>query len=561
MKTTFKFSAIVALVMLTTRVNSQDWSLTGNAATNPSVNFIGTTDNHSFVIRSNNANRIFVDSTGKVGIGTSTPTFHLQFTGGKFNLNATSTTASSLIKSKYKIEIQNGTTSTTFATFDAINQRVGIGTTTPTTPLDVNGIITATGGNSTNWNSAFGWGNHAAAGYLTSYTETDPQVGSNTLSRLPRWDGSALSTGTLFDNGTRVAIGTAAPLFSFNVYSSTELRSVYVENSTSSASTTYGMYAGALGAGSGDKRGGAFDAINGTGNNMAVRGFASGSASSYGLQVFAQGTGTNYAVWGSATGGATNYAAFFSAGNVLSRGNMMVSNYSTPSTYKLEVRGDSTITSNVIHSVSNYQGTFDTRAINGHAINAPGYGYGVTGTGGYMGVRGDANATTYSSYAYGVYGSATGSAGIRIGVYGTASGGATNWAGYFSGNTYISSSLMVGTTTPATGYLVSVAGKMICTEMKVQLQANWPDYVFNENYKLPSLAEVKNSIEQHKHLPGLPSAAEIEKENGFEVGDMQTRLVKKVEELTLYILQQQTEIEKLKTDNLKMHNDIASMKK
>ena len=50
---------------------------------------------------------------------------------------------------------------------------VGIGTVSPSTKLDVNGVITATGGTSTQWNTAYGWGNHASAGYLTSYTETD----------------------------------------------------------------------------------------------------------------------------------------------------------------------------------------------------------------------------------------------------------------------------------------------------------------------------------------------------------------------------------------------------
>ena len=50
---------------------------------------------------------------------------------------------------------------------------VGIGTTSPSTALDVNGVITATGGNSGNWNTAYGWGDHASAGYLTSYSETD----------------------------------------------------------------------------------------------------------------------------------------------------------------------------------------------------------------------------------------------------------------------------------------------------------------------------------------------------------------------------------------------------
>jgi trimeric autotransporter adhesin len=101
---------------------------------------------------------------------------------------------------------------------DATN--IGIGTSSPTQKLHVvgniltSGTVTATGGNSSNWNSAFGWGNHAAAGYLSS--ESDPQVGSNTTNYVPRWNGSSLGTGTIYDNGL-VGIGTSSPSYQLHV--------------------------------------------------------------------------------------------------------------------------------------------------------------------------------------------------------------------------------------------------------------------------------------------------------------------------------------------------------
>ena len=62
----------------------------------------------------------------------------------------------------------------------------------------------------TNWNAAFSWGDHSTAGYLTGYSETDPQVGSNTTNYVPKWNGSTLVTGTIYDNGN-VGIGTTTP--------------------------------------------------------------------------------------------------------------------------------------------------------------------------------------------------------------------------------------------------------------------------------------------------------------------------------------------------------------
>jgi hypothetical protein len=87
----------------------------------------------------------------------------------------------------------------------------------------------------------------------------------------------------------------------------------------------------------------------------------------------------------------------------------------------------------------------------------------------------------------------------------------------------------------ATGYDLSVHGKIIAEEVKVQLYAAWPDYVFGKNYKLLPLEELETSINKNKHLPNIPSAAEVEKD-GISLGDMNKRLMEKIEELTLYII-------------------------
>jgi len=103
----------------------------------------------------------------------------------------------------------------------------------------------------------------------------------------------------------------------------------------------------------------------------------------------------------------------------------------------------------------------------------------------------------------------------------------------------------IGTNDPK-GYRLAVNGSAIFTKVKVQ-QFPWADYVFHKDYQLPTLAEVEKYIEQHKHLPGVPSAAEVEKE-GIDVGDNQATLLKKIEELTLYIIQQNKEMQEMKAE-------------
>jgi len=74
------------------------------------------------------------------------------------------------------------------------------------------------------------------------------------------------------------------------------------------------------------------------------------------------------------------------------------------------------------------------------------------------------------------------------------------------------------------------------------------DYVFADGYYLRPLSEIEAFVKEHKHLPGVPSAAEFA-ECGYNVGDMDNKLLEKVEELTLYMIQMKAELDALKKEN------------
>ncbi|QEL00415.1 hypothetical protein FKG96_06190 [Olivibacter sp. LS-1] len=100
----------------------------------------------------------------------------------------------------------------------------------------------------------------------------------------------------------------------------------------------------------------------------------------------------------------------------------------------------------------------------------------------------------------------------------------------------------IGTTTPKAK--LAVEGNILAKEIKVKTDISVPDYVFEPDYKIRSLSEIENYVKEHKHLPEVPSAKEIGEE-GLDLAEMNLLLLKKVEELTLHLIEERKGREEL----------------
>lgn len=116
--------------------------------------------------------------------------------------------------------------------------------------------------------------------------------------------------------------------------------------------------------------------------------------------------------------------------------------------------------------------------------------------------------------------------------------------------------IAIGTTDLPTdqSYKLTVEGKIIAREMKVTQLEPWPDYVFTADYTLLNLYALDKFIAENSHLPDIPSAEDVAQE-GVLLGEMQTKLLLKIEELTLYTIQQQKQIDALALRIQKLENE------
>jgi len=114
----------------------------------------------------------------------------------------------------------------------------------------------------------------------------------------------------------------------------------------------------------------------------------------------------------------------------------------------------------------------------------------------------------------------------------------------------------IGTTSPGS-YKLAVNGTIRAKEVIVDTV--WSDYVFKPDYNLASLSEVEGAIKREGHLPGIPSAAEVA-EHGISMGDMQSKLLAKVEELTLHLIAQEKAIAAVRAENVELRHQVTELR-
>ncbi len=116
----------------------------------------------------------------------------------------------------------------------------------------------------------------------------------------------------------------------------------------------------------------------------------------------------------------------------------------------------------------------------------------------------------------------------------------------------------VGIGTLAPTEKLSVNGKIRAKEVKVEI-ANWPDFVFAKSYTLPTLQEIEAHIKEKGRLPGISSAEEV-KANGVDLGDMNAKLLQKIEELTLHLIEKDKQMREIIKENALQKKDIQYLK-
>ena len=222
----------------------------------------------------------------------------------------------------------------------------------------------------------------------------------------------------------------------------------------------------------------------------------------------------------------------------------------SPSSGMVATYNNGSFTANEIYA----NGWFRNTAVNEGLFNSA-TGTGIYSTGaGMMTIYNNGSFTANEIYANGWFRNNN----INEGLFNTATGtgiystGAGMMAIYNNGN------LTIGNAPYRAGYKLFVDQGILTEKVKVAVagSAQWADHVFHQNYKLMPLEQVEQFIQQNKHLPNIPSAAEMVKE-GNDLGKTDAKLLEKIEELTLYLIEIKKEHER---QNAAQQKEIETLK-
>jgi len=485
------------------------WILEGNHNVDHSIHWLGTSTAQDLIIKTNAEQRMIIKgSTGNIGIGTTSPgypfhvanstnartSYFLNTAGGagtRYSIYSQASGTGVGIKYGGYFEAKNGS-----GTNYGISARGSGNNTSYGVKSLANGSATNYGINSLAQGNNTNYGIYAKAIGLLGGTGNNYAVYGITDAGSSSWAGYFVGRGYFSE---KVGIGTTSTVGMLTIYNVTETTGLILQNDYNGASSSYG-FSSLLGSNAtGNKYGFNTKVQNGSGNNYGVRaevldgdiaygmvGLATSNGSSYGLYGKANGTGSNRGIYAEGTVGADAYAGYFVG-----------------------------------------RGYFSNRV-----------GIGTTAPAAYLHVDVPVNTLPMAVQI-------NGASKFKVNSNGSVSiGGVAVGA---ENGLYVNGQVSIGTAVPATGYALSVDGKVMCEEMRVELQGSWPDYVFADDYKLLSIKEMEQHINKHNHLPGIPSAEEIEQAGGIDIGLMQTKMMEKIEELSLYIIQLEKKIEKIES--------------
>lgn len=406
--------------------------------------------------------------------------------------------------------------------------------------------------------------------------ETDPQVGVTTLNLVPRWDGTSLINGAIYDDGDKISVGyndgilsstTAAFYNRESIFSTEDIALRAVDQTFSGLAATTHAHAnlgynttGLVFLDAPVSHVGVWGNASSVDNSAAVYANNTGTAAiDYAVVAKSSGSGTtNIAVYANASGATNNYGVIVPDG-----GGKSGFNWSSPSALvgikandvdnAFRIIGSDFATDFIVDEDGKVGVHMDptflsaTFSVDGDGYFSDNLGVGVSNSTSPLAVSGtDEVVTIMGTNPY----LQLKNAGDNIGYIRANSDdllvatNAENELGNLILRTngvdrmYIdpSGNIVMGSTgvSAKPGYKLSVDGKVVVEELFVQLSP-WPDYVFTDDYKLRPLVEVEAFINEHNHLPGVPDAQTIESQ-GLPVGEMQKVLMEKIEELTLYVI-------------------------